>query len=630
MIRKGLLMLAAAAGALPLLAQWQLVPLPRTPEPVPKKIPVAQGRTQSAALTLPFWDDFSFARGEFPVTSLYTARQSVWVNTSMGIRPPSLGVVTFDGLDSLGRPYSQNDVLAKGFADRLVSRPIRLNLVPEAHRGTVFFSFFYQFQGNGEPPDEGDVLSLYFRNANGEWERVWTMENRGQLQNNRFTQVILPVGAAFFHEGFQFRFQNFARLSGPYDTWNIDYIYINRGRNSTDTSYPDRTLVTPPGSSLATYFSMPYRHFRALDPLPFAPAAFTIHNLRVGNLQPLSFNSRVTATHYIGTQTETRTQRLDSVQSVGAVDGLEFRDTQTNRRPSPALFDSRADSVTLRYVLNLNSGDNIPITEPLGDYTPNFIPIDFRNNDTTRQTQTLSNYYAYDDGTAEFGAGLNQAGAQVAYQFDLKGVPADTVVAVDLYFPRFGDESQQVITLQIWSTLAGAPVHQQVITVERSQNNILRRRRLSAPVIVGRRFFIGWRQTATAVIAVGLDKDSDSSDKIFVNTAGTWAPSTQLRGSLMMRPVFGSGPGALPPTGLTAEQAPVVFPNPSDGAFFLPAGAQVSAIVTGIGQPLEFSARTEGDLLRVDLLSPPASGLVVVRYHFAGYGYATRVWMRGR
>ncbi len=584
-------------------------------------------RTKSNTLTLPFWDDFSFARGAVPSAGLYSARQSVWVNSSMGIRPPSINVATFDGLDSLGRPYSVNDVLAKGFADRLTSWPIRMDQVPGNERTSVYISFFYQFRGNGEAPDEGDVLNLYFLNANKNWELIWTIENNGQLPTDRFVQVLLPIAAdRFFHDSFQFRFTNFARLSGPYDTWHLDYIYINKGRTNTDTSYPDRTLVSQLGTGLKGYSAIPFRHFAQAATLPLAPSTFTIYNLRAGNLQPLNYNLQAGVTSYKGVSTTLRSKLLDSAQSVGAVNGLEFRTTQTNTKPPANLFDFAADSARINFQLKLNSADNIPITQPQGDYTPNFSPIDFRNNDTLRLTQMLSNYYAYDDGVAEYGAALNQAGAQVAYQYDME-IANDTVVAVDFFFPRFGDESQQVITLQIWNDLSSAPIHQQVVNVERSQNNQFRRRRLSIPIIVGKRFFIGWRQTSTAVIAVGLDKDNNSENKIFVNTNGSWVPSIQLNGSLMMRPVFGKGTGALPPVGLVESEDVQPFPNPATGHFFLPADATVERIYTLWGKPVTFETRGENDYRRVEVMDS-VTGMLIIHYRWGATLRAAKVWLQ--
>src|SRR5690349_13472767 len=210
------------------LAQLVQVPLPRSPEKTSQAKPNA--RTKSV-LNLPFWDDFSKGTSSIPSSDNWVSGQSVWVNNSMGINPPSISVATFDGVDSLGRPYSVTDVLAKGFADKLESHPIDLTLVPLANRDSVFFSFYYQLKGRGELPDAGDKLVLEFKKDDKTWEEVWAIENDGVMRIDTFMQVTLPIiETRFYHPAFQFRFKNFARLSGPYDTWNVDYLMLNQSR----------------------------------------------------------------------------------------------------------------------------------------------------------------------------------------------------------------------------------------------------------------------------------------------------------------------------------------------------------------------------------------------------------------
>src|SRR5690606_38799936 len=116
-------------------------------------------------LTLPFFDDFSKpTSGLYPDTMRWKDRYSVWVNDGMAIRPPTINVATFDGLDSAGRPYSANDILLTGYADELTSQPIDLSVaaLSVAERPSVYLSFFYQWQGNIEAPDEKDFLELDF------------------------------------------------------------------------------------------------------------------------------------------------------------------------------------------------------------------------------------------------------------------------------------------------------------------------------------------------------------------------------------------------------------------------------------------------------------------------------------
>ncbi|MEJ0032627.1 MAG: hypothetical protein WDO15_20740 [Bacteroidota bacterium] len=90
-------------------------------------------RTQ--ALVLPFWEDFSDTETSYANEDLWQYGRSILVNTGLPINPPSLRVATFDGIDSLGKPYSSTDILAKGYADKLVSNPIDLTAIPDENMG---------------------------------------------------------------------------------------------------------------------------------------------------------------------------------------------------------------------------------------------------------------------------------------------------------------------------------------------------------------------------------------------------------------------------------------------------------------------------------------------------------------
>lgn len=121
-------------------ASGQLVLTPILKEPTKSKS--AQARTQDITpLSLPFWDDFATIKNGVADANLWQYANSVWINSGLGINPPSLNVATFDGLDSLGKPYNVNDVLAKGFADKMVSAPLRLDEVAVANRNNVAITF---------------------------------------------------------------------------------------------------------------------------------------------------------------------------------------------------------------------------------------------------------------------------------------------------------------------------------------------------------------------------------------------------------------------------------------------------------------------------------------------------------
>ncbi|HET9487953.1 MAG TPA: hypothetical protein VFO54_10975, partial [Chryseosolibacter sp.] len=211
------------------------------------------GRTKQAPpLVLPFFEDFSkpFKTG-FADTSLWENNFNVWINDGMGVHPPTINVATFDALDSSGVAYNANDVLLTGYTDTLTSKPIDLSEsnLSLAERPTVYLSFFYQWQGNVEAPDENDFLQLDFKTAEeGGWKSVMTIFPKAEPDATVFYDTIIRIaGDEYFHDRFQFRFRSFGRLSGPYDTWHVDYIYINKNRNINDMSFPDRALSTQLG-----------------------------------------------------------------------------------------------------------------------------------------------------------------------------------------------------------------------------------------------------------------------------------------------------------------------------------------------------------------------------------------------
>ena len=79
----------------------------------------------------------------------------MFINRNYPINPISLGVATFDGLDSLGYPYDIMSNLDGKPADYLTSKPIDLSSVNKA-----FLLFYYQPKGIGDMPQTEDKLYL--------------------------------------------------------------------------------------------------------------------------------------------------------------------------------------------------------------------------------------------------------------------------------------------------------------------------------------------------------------------------------------------------------------------------------------------------------------------------------------
>jgi hypothetical protein len=85
--------------------------------------------------------------------------------------------------------------------------------------------------------------------------------------------------------------------------------------------------------------------------------------------------------------------------------------------------------------------------------------FDRKENDTIIYYQVFGNYFAFDDGTAESGYGINGLGsrnAMVAYRFS--SVMPDTLRAVQICFnDSYGNSNQRAFNLMVWADNNGVP-----------------------------------------------------------------------------------------------------------------------------------------------------------------------------
>jgi Secretion system C-terminal sorting domain len=634
-LRRVFTIIFAAVLSAPGWAQIVTVGLPHSEDQAPKK--PSNGRTK--ALSLPFFDDFAATRTTFADPTLWTYGRSIRVNDGMAIRPPSIKVATFDGVDSVGKPYNTDQVLAKGYADKLESQAVDLSTVDAADRTSVFLSYMYQLKGNGEIPDAGDRILVTFLDKDKMWVPVDTVETNELMQTNVFyTSMIQVKDERYYHPDFKFRIQNFSRLSGPYDTWNIDYIYLNKGRSLADTSFPDRTISEPLTSLFGKYRSVPIKHFQKNPAGILVKPSVLATNLRANNPQPIDFSSRAIIGYKQNGTVSKTTVTLDAADTINqALFKGVYTKITSKHLPDLATLSFNADSIGVEIIFGINTRDN-KIVDPdgdgrgdtdldEGDYDPLiYSPIDFRYSDTTRAIFKIFNQYAYDDGIAEYAAGLNQPGAQIAYEYNLLEVTTETITHLDMYFPRFGDELPQIFELRIWNDLAQEPVYREVTTVQKAQENTFWLKQLTEPVPVGKKFYIGWKQSAAAVIAAGLDKNTSSGEKLFSNTNGTWTQNTSVAGSLMFRPVFGEGLGQ-DPNGLEDEKNITVYPNPADGTFYFAGGAEQILVYDMTGRSVGFT--TETSLTETKVTLPDAArGIYIMRVHQDGAVRTAKILIR--
>ncbi len=592
----------------PLLAfgQLEVVPIQRSPMQ-----PTTYARRASLPpMQLPFWDDFSKS---IVTDTLWESYHTVLINAGMATNPPTIHVASFDGLNANGEPYSIVP-LELGFTDSMVSRRIDLTQVPLALRNSIYFSFFYQWGGFADTPDPNDYLTLEFRTDAGLWEPVLTLYSDNTTQSPFvFYDTAFRINQdRFYHNNFQFRFRSFGRRSGRYDVWHIDYVYINfrTPEEEGNTSISDRAMTRPFSSLFGKYFAMPYAHFK------INPAAhLTAPSFEVFNLKDTTFNQVLNYTTYFrisnfssGTETITFDNYVEYETGIPSIPSRERRQYTVALLPPAAAFNSSADSAFVFASIGINSGDNEE------DYYSRYVPINFLVNDTLSFSYRLTDHYAYDDGTAEYAAGLTQAGNMAAYKFATAHGQPDTLSGVFIYYPFTAAASPNIATFMVWSSENGKPaglLAEQTVPVRRNGNNIFTYFKLNPAVVVPDTFFIGWKQTPGGLVRIGLDSSNDTGDRMYVNTTGTWVLNDLIAGSLMMRPQFGKGDVV---TAVETSSVKIIelYPNPNNGIFYLRGPVRGIEILSLSGQPVPFTFAAYDELTEVHARIP-APGMYLVR-----------------
>lgn len=617
-LRATALLMAFCCSATLAIAQLKTVTIPRELNHEKTRAISNKKKLEGEPLKLPFWDDFSFTpvnyskanpSAGFPNDSLWEFSNSVWIRTGIDIDAPTINVANLDGLDSAGNAYS-TDPQENGLRDRLMSRPINLSLleVTMAERGSVFLSFFYQWKGNGEPPDKLDNFGVQFLTADGEWVTAATITPQSNFQTDVFYDTLIRVnGNEYFHEQFRFRFTTYGRRSGPFDTWNIDYVYLDKGRTADDNSFDDGALASPAGPLFGEYFSIPYRHF--LRAPQIGNVRIDVLNLRTNqtNPDPYTYRTSGTFSNFVeGNPVTTEVLLTEADRPVRPGNPLlgpreRFTiETLPSDQPNPndtTQFRKKADSVAVNLKFLLLSNDN-------GFY---------QANDTVSASYFLKDFYAYDDGTAEYAVSVNDNDDQVAYGFEMAGDEEDVLIGFDIYVPRFNIAGFQTADFFVMDAEGGAP--REIISsvsqiIRQTDRDEFQRVRLARPVNVQGTFFIGWKGSFTSVLFVGKDTDTDASAKIWVNPSGGWIPNTTVTGTLMIRPVFGV---AGPIVGIEKEASSAfkLFPNPTSGSFYITGNPDRIEIISPAGTPIPFQQEKHEDRLLVTL-SPTNRGVIMV------------------
>lgn len=502
---------------------------------------------------LPFIEDFAY-EGPYPDQNMWTDKQA-YVNNTMGYLPINRGVATLDGLNEFGRPYFVSP-FASGTADSLTSATIDLSAFTAANN--IYFSFYYQPQGLGFAPENGDSLFLYFKNNTNQWLRVW--ETRGTpLQP--FQIKILPVtDAQFLHNDFQFRFVNMASLNTNDDIWNIDYIKIDVNRNYADSIMNDVGFTLEPGCILSNYSSMPYRHFMANQPNEVSGSQL----LELRNMYNVSQN--VSVSH-----------KATEIFSATPVSNASLPVVPIGAKST---LNQSIPSYNITYVAPNNFSKVIIQNK----YFINSINgTDRKINDTIIRDAVFDNYFAYDDGSAEKSYFLLPAlnfPSKTALEFTLN--QADTLRGLMVHFgAQLPSAAGKYFSIVLYKKLHDAGnsdtiIYQQDLYKVQYEPTIngFSSYGFDNPVSLNAgKYYIGITQPAnfgSDSIYYGLDVNNNTNiQHLYYNVDGNWFASG-VQGSLMMRPIAGLH---FTPT-QTEEpviKKPVitVFPNPTQDYVYI-------------------------------------------------------------
>ncbi|WP_201983345.1 T9SS type A sorting domain-containing protein [Hymenobacter rubidus] len=593
-------MLLLAAGAA---AAQDVLPRPLSADPGravydPAENPQVQ-RRGTTALALPFFDDFTTPLEGAPKAQNWQPKGGALVNNRMAIQPLTRGTATLDGLKANGQNYSGVPTVQYGVIDSLWSQPI--NLAGLSPSDNVYLSFAWQAGSIASVPSSSFGittvrLALMVKTNTGIWEQAWVYNSQGR--RTPFRQQVIDLNQAkYLHGDFQFMLVASGNRSDNNDNWGVDYVYLNRGRSMTDTTYTDYATAAglrggnPSGglrSPLRRFTAMPIWQFNASPVSELNPRlGVNISNLRSGNL-PTLINFQGTVREVpAGPQLGMWFQRLVGVPTAPRLDSV------TGHANSLAIATSTTPR-TLRYTLALNTNETNPLT---------------LSNDTIFRDVELNNYYAYDDGTVEGFLNIlpytsgQQAG--YAYRFDLN--QADHVGGLRLYpvYPGTDgtgsgtgafDYAARTVTISVWDDANGQPAAtpraSKVATIPAATASTTRGQsyqiNFDQPVPVSGTFYVGFSQPPTnRILPYGFDFNSTYPTGYLMSRSntGTWSAVNYTTGALMMRPVMTNMVTTATTPAAREAAAYRIYPNPTRGSVTVegPAFAR-AAVVDAVGR----------------------------------------------
>jgi hypothetical protein len=499
-----------------------------------------------------FFDDFSsYYTSVFPRGDHWSDKYA-FINSTYADSMISLGVATLDAFNEKGYPYYSLDSSLYVASDTLTSQPFVFSSVPT---GKVYFSFFYEPGGKGDSPegiinDVPDVLGKdslileFFASNNGSWNTIfYTLDN---VNTHSFKQVVLRVNPIYLQNGFRFRFRNYTSMPSDYDEgqdfgmfsnadqWHIDYIQMKEADSAEMYTLKDITITKPLLPSLTEYTAVPWRHFTLAQSSSGGmrrDIPFSVWNFDPNDGNSVHFHRHFTVVNL--TRHETTAER-DLENSQFPFELVNYQDNF-----STGINYTESDTLARIQITGYIEPD-VQVDQPL-------------INDTVKRIEVYHDHYAYDDGTAELGFGVNDENEEFTriaqrYRVFRSSDNPDSLHAVLIYFCKSMDSAtlNYTYSISIRNAEEDGPASENLYTSDTlspdySTNlNEFTRIEIDPPIEVSEAFYVVINQL-DGFLNIGYDINDHNLDKILVYTSGTWSnPYSEPNGSLMIRPSFGN------------------------------------------------------------------------------------------
>ena len=497
-----------------------------TEKAVAKKRITRYEAKDDALIELPFVDDFSadyFPGNEEGNTTLWEERYAT-LNNGLPLNAPTVGVVSFDGTDEVGYPYSFDS--GSGPADTLSTCPIDLDYGIDDGIG---LSFYYQPKGISffPPNSSNDSLILEFYAPElDEWYWVWSTLDLSNTDG--FTFVYIPItNTRYLKEGFQFRFRNIAFLQGLYSVWNVDYVWLDQNSINNDPIVNDVAFVNGPISFLQDYSAMPLSHYEE------NPADRMLEDIQVlfRNLNdgPRTLEGNEIVVSHEGSIT----------------DILQNFNEPPIAAQSTAEYTHSLDEDGSQYSYDTSLADEELIFDVSIDLgTADFGPTG--SNNSFRFKQSVHTHYSYDDGSAEAGYAVAGNGSRLAIKYT--NFKSDSIWALRIYTMPIGVNYENTpFTIKIWVDNAGVPgtelasAQQEFVYGQNEYQEVIIYQFEEPVFIPSGTFFVGYQQSSqSSGLRVGLDLNTIGNEgNLYFDDGNGWElTNAAAAASAMIHPMF--------------------------------------------------------------------------------------------